>query len=165
MKHEWLLMTENSNLNFNFIIFVFKMNQIKNLLVFLILVKGYNLFAQNQQVNMAIGDTLHIGKCKMGETFEYIDIYTKTRIVDTAKYNEETGEGFVDYYFGRGDFDGGRMPCKYTHTPIIIAAYKKVRNKQTKSEQTIILAWVDKAKLQLAMIEIEKAWESGEVIQ
>lgn len=141
------------------------MNYIFTCLFFLSLHLASAQKGKSQQINMAIGDTLHTGKCTGTKGFQYIDTYTKTRIPDSLTYNEETGEGFSEYYFSSGDFDGRRMLCTTIHQPLIIASYKRVRNKVSGVEQTLILAWINKEKLQIALIEIEAAWEAGEVIQ
>ena len=118
-----------------------------------------------QKIELAIGDTLWVGTCEGKDHFEYIDLITKTRIPDTTmSYDTVTGEGFYQYFFANGDMDGKRLPCFYQNEPIIVASSIKAKDKNTKEERIVIVAWVNKSKLQVAWIEIGTAIEHGEII-
>ena len=120
--------------------------------------------AQTMKIEMNIGDTIWVGKPKEVDHFEYIDMITKTRIPDTnLTYDSITGTGFYKYFFENGDMDGKRLPAFYQGEPMIVATSIKAKDKKTGEDRLIIIAWINKEKLQVAWIEIGIALENGEV--
>jgi hypothetical protein len=121
-----------------------------------------NVVCQAQeQKDLTIGDTLYFNACN-GDNYQYIDLYVKTRWEDTTlTYNKNTGDGFYEYFFSKGDFDVARMPCSYKGNFAVISAAQEVpRNDGT--SRLVVLAILEKDK-RVAWLEIEQAFEFNEL--
>lgn len=119
---------------------------------------------QTMKIEMNIGDTLWFGKPSEPDHFEYIDMITKTRIPDTTlTYDSITGGGFYKYFFENGDMDGKRLPAFYQDEPVVVATSIKAKDKKTGEDRLVLIAWINKEKMQVAWIEIGIALEKGEV--
>ncbi|MSQ79900.1 MAG: hypothetical protein EXR21_09565 [Flavobacteriaceae bacterium] len=115
-------------------------------------------------LNFSIGDTVLFEPCSGKESYQFIDLYTKTRIIDTSLwYNEETGEGFYSMFFLTGDLDGKRLPCNFQKLTATIITAMQVKDKNTKTDKWVVLAWVNKKERRVVWIEVEKALHAGEV--
>ncbi|MDZ4758630.1 MAG: hypothetical protein SGJ10_10925 [Bacteroidota bacterium] len=120
--------------------------------------------SQTMKIEMNIGDSIWLGKPSEPDHFEYIDMITKTRIPDTnLTYDSITGAGFYTYFFENGDMDGKRLPAFYQGEPMIVATSIKAKDKKTGEDRMVIIAWINKEKMQVAWIEIGSALENGEV--
>lgn len=120
---------------------------------------------RNIEVKFAIGDTLWFWKCpNEGKQFNYIDVYTKTRFLDTTAFHDSLGVDFYDWFFrSGGDLDGQRLSCFYVNEPCIIVSARMFKDKDTGSDKMIVFAWIDKARKKVAWIEIQPAIEEGEI--
>jgi hypothetical protein len=113
------------------------------------------------QKELTIGDTLYFNNCS-GNNYLYIDLYLKTRWEDTTlTYDKNTGTGFYEYFFSKGDFDVARMPCSYKGSFAVISAAQQVP-KQDGTTRLVVLAIIEKDK-RVAWLEIEQAFENDEL--
>jgi hypothetical protein len=130
-------------------------------LTLLLALLAYSFCDAQEQKELTIGDTLYFHDCN-GLNYEYIDLYLKTRWEDTSlTYNLNSGDGFYEYFFSKGDFDVARMPCSYKGDFAVISAAQQVpRNDGT--TRLVVLAVLEKDK-KVAWLEIEKAFEFNEL--
>lgn len=121
--------------------------------------------AQQRQVNIEVGDTLLISTCKKGaKSFESMDLFVKTRIIDTSlTFNYETGDDFYDWYFGTGgDFDSRRLPCTFGGRKFRVMALNEFPNDDG-TNRMVILGQLDNERT-VIWVELNKAVELRELI-
>ncbi len=134
------------------------------LLFFIPLLSKSQVGKKETTLNFSIGDTVIFEQCTGKESYQFIDLYAKTRIIDTTLwYNEETGEGFYSMFFLTGDLDGKRLPCNFQKQTATIITAMQVKDKNTKTDKWVVFAWVNKKERKAAWIEIEKAIEYSEI--
>ena len=125
----------------------------------------FNAFGQEdnlQPLTITIGDTIVFADSCEGN-FQYIDMYTKTRYIDTVlRFNPETGEGFYATFFGEGDFDAKRLNCTYAGRKFTIVSTQNFEDKNTGETRFVIFVVLDSWK-QVAWIEFIDAIENGEI--
>lgn len=112
------------------------------------------------EVQIQVGSLLELAPID-SSSYQYIDLYTKTRFEEQEIYYDSlSGSGLYDYFFGRGDFDAHRLPGTMNGERLKIAAFQNVED-QDGNVRTIILCWQQQNK---SMIWIEmNAFDVGEV--
>ena len=122
------------------------------------------VYAQpSEKVELKIGDSLVFKKCTGDGIYNAMDLITKTRFPNLGKtsYNKETGEGFYTYFFLDGDMDGQRLPCNYENKKCKIVSSQTLKDKSGK-ERLVVFGEL-KEGMQVVWIEIEMAFENGEI--
>jgi len=117
----------------------------------------------NKELTLTIGDTLTFTSlCDTG-VYDYIDLYTKTRYVDsTLTYNPFTGKGFYKTFFEEGDFDAKRLPCLYANQKFTITSTQYFTDNNTGEERFVVFVLLERWN-KVAWIEFIDAYEAGEV--
>ncbi len=134
--------------------------KIKLTLLLLISIFTHTAYAQTEEVNLQIGDTLYFDACD-GDNYTYIDYYKKTRFEkDTLDTDTISGWKFYNAFFETGDFDVTRMPCElkgqYGITNHIMLATID------DTEKMVVIAVIEKG-VSIAYI-IEESFSIGEVV-
>ncbi len=122
---------------------------------------GFFAQAQNE-VEIQIGDTLYFGACE-GESFEYIDLYVKTRFEDSTEvdFNKLIEWDFYNTFFETGDFDIRRLPCSYSGKYGIIKHMMGVVD-EDENYHTVVIVMIESGK-SVGYI-IEQAFDAEELI-
>jgi|GEM_PF-658234 len=117
-----------------------------------------------KQLVLEIGDTLTFKTYCENGTFNFIDLYTKTRYTDSIlNFNYFTGEGFHNAFFGSGDFDAKRLPCSYNGQKFTIISTQYFMDKNTGEQRFVVFAMLEDWR-KVAWIEFIDAYESGEIV-
>jgi hypothetical protein len=133
----------------------------RNILLFSLIAFSQICFAQAEEAEIKIGDTLYFGKCE-AESFQYIDLYVKTRFEkDSISYDSLNEWAFYNRFFGTGDFDVSRLPCSYSGKYGIVKHIMSIEDAEGEWH-TIVLAMIVDGK-SVAYI-IESAFIEGEII-
>lgn len=132
----------------------------KKIVTILLVLFTFNCFAQNE-AEISIGDTLVFYGCS-GESFQYIDLYKKTRVeVDSINYDTMFEWTFYNTFFETGDFDVTRLPCSYEGKRGIIK-HMMLLETEDGMGQTVVIAKIED-ELSAAYI-IEDAFINEEII-
>lgn len=117
-----------------------------------------------KQLVIEIGDTLTFKtNCETG-TFNFIDLYTKTRYTDSIlNFNYFTGEGFHKAFFGSGDFDAARLPCSYNGQKFAIISTQYFTDKNTGVQRFVVFVMLEDWR-KVAWLEFIDAYQAGEVV-
>ncbi|MBR9861120.1 hypothetical protein GYB22_10320 [bacterium] len=128
------------------------------------LICGFLAQAQDTELEeheLHIGDTLYFTGCE-GSSFEYIDLYVKTRFaIDSISYDTLNGWDFYNRFFPTGDFDMSRLPCEYEGRYGIIKHMMSVEDADGIWHNIVIAMIVDGTSV--AYI-VEDAFIEGEVL-
>ncbi len=132
---------------------------------FFLMILSFQLFAQQQEAEIQVQDTLFFSDCN-GSSFKYIDFYKKSRIEEGDTFNYDT-LFFWDFYntfFELGDFDVSRLPCSFKNDFAIVKHIMALKPTDGSSEEpkTIVIAMFPD-KISAAYI-IEDAFVEGEII-
>ena len=101
-----------------------------------------NLANAQEEATLQLGDTIYFDVCN-GEQFTYIDYYHKTRFEnDTLNLDSLNGWEFYNAFFGKGDFDVSRMPCRLSGKFGIIKHIMRV-NIDSPDERTVVIAMIE----------------------
>lgn len=119
---------------------------------------------ENANLTITIGDTIVFGSdCDSG-VFKKVDLYTKTRYIDTVlRYDTLTGEGFYKTFFAEGDFDAKRLPCSYANRKFTITATQYFTDNNTGEDRFVVFVQLELWN-KVAWIEFIDAYEAKEIL-
>lgn len=121
---------------------------------------GYSSTKDSTRTVM-VGDSVYINECK-NNTYQYIQYFRKTRIVNTnATYNKETGEDFYEYFFTEGDFDAKTLPCEFGLKKYRIISIKTLVDKETGADRPVM--FLDLGLYTVAWVELNGAVSNLEI--
>lgn len=133
----------------------------RSILILIFGLSSFLSFAQTEEVELAVGDTLYFGVCD-GEAYSYIDLYVKTRFEkDSISYDTLNNWEFYNRFFGSGDFDVTRLPCSYKNSYGIIKHMMSVQNKDGEW-MNVVIAMIEDGKS--AAYIVEDAFLNEEVL-
>lgn len=137
---------------------------VKFISIFILMLSFSSISAQNKELNLQIGDTVtFVSNCDSG-TFNYIDLYTKTRYLDSnVVYDTLTGDGFYQAFFFDGDFNAERLPCSYSNQKFIITSAQYFTDNKTKEDRLVVFVRLESWD-KVAWIEFIDAYEASEVL-
>ncbi len=119
--------------------------------------------AAEQDLVITIGDTITFTNLCDSGTYKHVDMYVKTRYIDTVlTFNPITGEGFYKTFFAEGDFDAKRMPCSYAGKKFTITATQYFKDKRTGADRFVVFVLLENWRT-VAWIEFIDAYSAGEV--
>ena len=119
---------------------------------------------ESEELTIAIGDTIMFKTSCDSGTFNYIDLYTKTRYYDTiVNYDTITGDGFYKSFFFDGDFGAERLPCSYNGQKFTINSAQYFEDNNTKEERLIVFVRLESWD-KVAWVELIDAYEGGEIL-
>jgi hypothetical protein len=137
-----------------------------NAVVFLVLylyctqVFGQDIIVDKQ---IEVGMEVVLNNCPSGKSFQYIDLYSKTRYNSSVQPNIDsaTGNGVYEYYFTPGDFDASRLPCSFSGKKYKVAALHVFEGENGQDKRVMLLYTSD--MLKIIWVEFDDAVNNDEL--
>lgn len=134
----------------------------KVLILFFALFHSFSAMGQEKELTLQIGDTIQFKTSCDSGAFNFIDLYTKTRYLDSVlRYDTSTGTGFYNSFFFDGDISAERLPCSYHNQKFTITSVQTFVDKNTGEDRLVVFVLLEKWN-KVAWLEFIDAYESGE---